>query len=163
MIAPKLAKAMNTQIAHEQFNAHAYRAVACYFKRLNLRGFEAFFKKQSKEENNHAEKLIEHLEDRGGTVELQALPAPKNEYASAVEAIKAVAALERNTTRTVHALHQQAVANKELATEVELHWLIKEQVEEEAWADELEDLAQKVGSSPASLYMLDHHWGKRAE
>jgi ferritin len=163
MIAPELAKALNAQIAHEQSNAHYYRAVACYFKRLNLRGFEAFFKKQSTEETTHAEKLIDHLEDRGGTVELQALPAPKNEYASAVEAIKAVAAMERNTTRAVHALHQQAVASKELATEVGLHWIIQEQVEEEAWADELEDLVQKVGTSPSSLYMLDHQWGKRAE
>ncbi len=163
MIAKEIEKAINTQIAHEQSNAHAYRAVACYFKRLNLHGFAAFFKKQSGEETEHAERLLAHLEERGGTVELCELPAPKNHWKSPVEAIRAVRDMEKNTSKDVIALYELALAKKDHALAVSLQWLVSEQVEEEAWADELVTLAEQFGDNPAHLYMLDHRWSKRAE
>jgi ferritin len=161
MISPEISKAVNAQIAHEQANAHAYRAVACYFKRLNLHGFDAFFRKQAGEETTHAEKLIDHLEERGGKVELQSVPAPRSDFASAVEAVKAVAEMERKTSRDIHALYELALAQKDHALAAALQWFINEQVEEEAWADELEAVIQQIGGSGPSLFMLDHRWAEK--
>ncbi|MFI5379468.1 MAG: ferritin [Tepidisphaerales bacterium] len=162
MISKDIARAVNTQIAHEQSNAHAYRAVACYFQRLNLHGFVAFFKKQSGEESTHAERLLKHLEERGGAVELAAIPAPKNEWASPLEAIKAVRDMEKNTSKDITALYELALAKKDHPLAVSLQWLVSEQVEEEAWAEELVALAEQLGDSSAHLFMLDHKWGKKA-
>ncbi len=161
MISKDIAKAINTQIAHEQSNSHAYRAVACYFKRLNLHGFTAFFAKQSSEETEHAERLLAHLEERGGTVELQSIPAPKNDWTSPVEAVKAVRDMEKNTSKDIIALYELALAKKDHALAVSLQWLVSEQVEEEAWSEELAATAEQLGDSPAHLFMLDHQWGKR--
>ncbi|MGA2499063.1 MAG: ferritin [Tepidisphaeraceae bacterium] len=162
MISKDIAKAVNAQIAHEQANSHAYRAVACYFRRLNLHGFTAFFKKQSGEETGHAERLLAHLEERGGTVELQVIPAPKNEWSSPVEAIKAVRDMEKNTSKQITALYELALAKNDHALAVSVQWLVNEQVEEEAWSEELVALAEQLGDSPAHLFILDHKWGKKA-
>ena len=86
MLSQEIQKALNLQIAHEQANAHIYRAVACWFQKQCLFGFEKYFKKQVAEETGHAEKLIEYVEDRDGNVELMSLPAPKMDYANVAEA-----------------------------------------------------------------------------
>lgn len=163
MIKASVAAAINKQIHHEQSNAHAYKAVALYFEGLNLHGFTAFFEKQVTDELDHAQKLIDHLVDRGGKVELGALPAPKADFANPLEAAKFVLGLERHTTELIHKLYELAGKEADYALQVRLHWLIEEQVEEEQWGEELVALLGQFGGNPGQLYMLDHHWGKRVK
>jgi ferritin len=161
MLSQELQKALNLQIAHEQANAHIYRAVACWFQKQCLFGFEKYFKKQVKEETEHAEKLIEYVEDRDGNVELMSLPAPKSDYANVAEAVKFVAALERKTTSLATALYEQALKANDHLTALSIQWLLTEQVEEEAWSTDLEDLVNTYGNDPAALLTLDAQWGAK--
>jgi ferritin len=163
MIKQAVVDAINKQIQHEQANAHAYQAVAQYFERLNLHGFSAFMEKQVEDEREHADKLIAHLNDRGGKVELAQLPAPRNEFANPLEAVKHTLELERHTTQLIHQLYELANKEKDYGLKVLMHWYIEEQVEEEQWAEELTELTGQFHQSPGQLYMLDHHWGKRAK
>jgi ferritin len=108
MITNSLLAAVNQQILHEQSNAHAYQAVSLYFGRVNLHGLEAFMAQQVVEERMHASKLIQHVNDRGGRVELGAIPAPKADFVSPLEAAESVQALERTTTETINQLYEMA-------------------------------------------------------
>jgi ferritin len=105
--------------------------------------------------------LIEYVEDRDGTVELTTIPAPKNEFASPAEAIKFVAALERNTTRLATSLYELALKSNDHSTALSIQWLLTEQVEEEAWSTDLEDLINTYGNDPAALLTLDAQWGSK--
>ena len=163
MIKQTIVEALNKQIQHEQNNAHIYHGTALYFESLNLRGLAAWLHKQAGDERGHADKFIKHLLDRGGKVELQELSAPKTAYASPLDAVKAVLALEQSTTATIHKLFALAKKEGDYALEVDLHWFIGEQVEEEQWAEELTSQMDQFHKSPGQLYMLDHHWGKRAK
>ena len=163
MIKPLVLAALLKQIQHEQSNAQAYRAVALYFGGLSLRGLEAFMSRQAREERGHAERLIAHAVDRGGQVELGAIPAYRSDFASPLEAARAVRDMERKTTESIHRLYELARKEGDHALEVRLHWFITEQVEEEAWSDELMATMERVHDQPGQLSMLDHQWGNRAK
>jgi len=163
MIKKNLLEALNKQIQHEQNNAHNYQAVALYFERLNLRGLAAWMNKQAGDERGHADRFIQHVMDRGGTVALGALAEPPASFEDPLEAVQSVLGLERSTTALIHKLADLARKEGDHALEVTLHWFVTEQVEEEQWAEELATLMEQFHKSPGQLYMLDHHWGKRAK
>jgi len=163
MIKKDIVEVLNRQIQHEQNNAHSYLAVALYFEALNLHGLAAWLFKQASDERGHAEKFIKHLLERGGSVELGAIAAPKAGFANPLEAVQQVQALERVTTALIHKLTDLARKENDYALEVLLHWFITEQVEEEQWAAELLAQMEQFHKNPGQLYMLDHHWGKRAK
>jgi ferritin len=163
MIKKNILEALNKQIQHEQNNAQIYHAVALYFESLNLHGLAAWLTKQAAGERDHAERFIRHVVDRGGTVELGALPAPKSAFADPLEAVKAVLTLETVTTALIYKLADLARKEGDYALEVALHWFITEQIEEEQSANELVTLTGQFYKNPGQLFMLDHQWRKRAK
>jgi ferritin len=162
MISSSFLTALNKQILHEQSNAHAYDAVSLYFARMHLSGLGAFMRRQMREERRHARKLIRHVADRGGQVELGIIPAPKGNFASPLDAAKSVRQLERTTTEAIHRLHDMARKEGDSALEVLLQWFITEQVEEEKWANQLTDLVEQFHERAGQMLVLDHDWAKRA-
>lgn len=71
-------KAINEQINAELTASYLYLSAASYFGRddVALKGFEKFFKKSSDEEREHAQKLIEYQNMRGGRVKFQDIKWP---------------------------------------------------------------------------------------
>ncbi|XP_056004466.1 soma ferritin-like [Ostrea edulis] len=67
--------AINDQITRELQASYFYQAYAQYFARSDvaLPGFAKFFSEASKEERNHAEKLMEYVNKRGGDIQLKEL------------------------------------------------------------------------------------------
>jgi ferritin len=163
MIKSTVLTALNNQIQHEQSNAHAYQSVSIYFGRLNLHGLEAFMARQTIDERMHADKLIQHVADRGGKVELLNIPAPAANFESPFEAVKFVRDLERTTTEMIHHLYELACKEADHALAMLLHWYITEQVEEEQWSNELMELTEQCKDRQGQLFMVDHQWGKRGE
>eukprot|EP01026_Neomeris_dumetosa_P055404 TRINITY_DN50377_c1_g1_i1.p2 TRINITY_DN50377_c1_g1~~TRINITY_DN50377_c1_g1_i1.p2 ORF type:complete len:246 (+),score=24.23 TRINITY_DN50377_c1_g1_i1:177-914(+) len=74
--------AINEQINIEYNISYAYHSMYAYFDRddVALRGFAQYFKEQSEEEREHAEKLMEYQNIRGGRVQLQSIMMPKMEF-----------------------------------------------------------------------------------
>ena len=64
--------------------------------------------------------------------------------------------MERANTRGINAVFEAALAAKDYPLQVLMHWFIKEQVEEEAWAAELVDRV-KSATCAGSLVDLDRH------
>ena len=64
-------QALNVQINNELYASYQYLAMSAYFGNTNvaLPGAAAYFLNQSLEEREHAQKLINYLNDRGGKVE----------------------------------------------------------------------------------------------
>jgi ferritin len=118
MIKPIVLSVIGKQIQHEQSNARAYEAASLYFGRMNLPGLEAFMARQALEERMHADKLIAHVSDRGGAVELLTLPAPRTDFASPLDAAGFVRDLERTTTEAIHRLFALARNDADYPLEV---------------------------------------------
>ena len=159
-LAPKVLTELNRQLNHELGAAHAYQALSIWCAARNFTGFAAFFAKQAGEERTHAGKMIDHVLDRGATPELAALPAPSGDHASLLDVALRAQAMEVANTRGIHAVYEAALAAKDYPAQVLMHWFINEQVEEEAWCDEMIDRV-KGASCAGGLSDLDQHIERR--
>lgn len=73
---------LNKQINLELWASYQYLAMWNYFERSNvgLDNIANFFKKSSEEENEHAKKLMEYQNRRGGVVVYEDILSPSLEY-----------------------------------------------------------------------------------
>ncbi|XP_058748220.1 ferritin-2, chloroplastic-like [Vicia villosa] len=129
--------AVNEQINVEYNVSYVYHALYAYFDRDNvaLRGLAKFFKESSEEEREHAEKLMEYQNKRGGKVKLQSIVMPLSEFdhadkGDALHAMELALSLEKLTNEKLLNLHSVASKNGDvqLADFVESQFL-GEQVE----------------------------------
>jgi ferritin len=155
--------ALNKQLEKEYDAAVVYQATAIYFEQELLKGFAAWFKRQLGEERAHAGRIIEYMLDRGAAPVLPATKAPKMKYASPLEALKSAVAHERANTAGIYACLTAAQQADDPATVEALQWFVKEQVEEEKWADEYTQMLEKVAGSVGGLWAFDHRVEKLAK
>jgi ferritin len=155
-IPAKVLTELNRQLNYELGAAHSYRALSLWCADQNLKGFAAFFAKQTGEEREHAEKIADHLFDRGSLPELSAIGAPKQNFKSLLEVAQQAQAMEQANTAGIHAVYEAALAAKDYPAQVLMHWFINEQVEEEAWTAEMVDRVQ-AATCAGSISDLDRH------
>jgi ferritin len=155
-IKPKVVTEIQRQLNYELGAAQNYLAMALWCDSQTLKGFARFFFKQVKEEQAHARKFMDHLLDRGVLPELAALQAPKAGFRTLLEVAQQAQQMERANTEGINQAYEAAVAAKDYPAQVCLQWFINEQVEEEAWTDEMVDRAQKA-TCAGSCQDLDRH------
>ncbi|XP_039010054.1 ferritin-2, chloroplastic-like isoform X2 [Hibiscus syriacus] len=104
--------AINEQINVEYNVSYVYHAMFAYFNRDNvaLKGLAKFFKESSLEEREHAEKLMEYQNKRGGKVKLQSILMPLSEFdhvekGDALYAMELALSLEKLTNEKLLNLH----------------------------------------------------------
>ncbi|KAJ0259469.1 Ferritin-4 [Hirschfeldia incana] len=129
--------AINAQINVEYNLSYVYHAMYAYFDRDNvaLKGLAKFFKESSVEEREHAEKLMEYQNKRGGKVKLQSIVAPLSEFehvdkGDALYGMELALSLEKLVNEKLLNLHSVASKNGDvhLADFIESEFLT-EQVE----------------------------------
>lgn len=85
------------QINQELQAAHVYLSLSSWAGHVNqaLPGLEKFFRESAEEEREHAQKLINYQNRRGGKVVLETLQAPDPDWSSARNAIESTLQLEK--------------------------------------------------------------------
>jgi ferritin len=132
-----------------------------HFKDVNLDGFAHWFDLQRQEEINHGLKIFEYVYDRGGKVELKALPQPPKSFSSHVDVAQQAFDHERGVTEKINDLYELALKGKDYQTQALLQWFISEQIEEEKSALVLVERLKMVGDDAAALFILDREMGAR--
>ena len=135
-------EAINNQVNMELVASYVYQSMSFYFDRddVSLPGFSKFFKNCSLEEREHAEKLMDYLNRRGGRVALQDIKKPeKDERASGLDALQAALVLEKKVNQSLLDLHALATkhADPHLTNFLEGYYL-EEQVRS------IKDLSDKI-------------------
>lgn len=161
MISKTMQDAINEQINRELYSSYLYLAMAAHFEAATLPGFAHWMRIQSGEETVHAMKLYDHLLERGGTVELKTIAAPPTDWKSTIEIQREVLNHEEQVTASIYEVYEVALAEKDYAAQVLLHWFINEQVEEERNASEIVRQLQRVEARETAVLMLDHRLSKR--
>jgi ferritin len=161
MLSPKVQEALNKQINLEFASAYAYLAMSAHFEAVNLAGFAGWMRTQYQEELLHALRLFDHMHDRGGAARLEAIPEPKGQYTTPLEAFETALKHEQKVTASIHQLYALAAKEDDYATQTMLQWFINEQVEEERNVNQAVDWLRMSGDSPVALLMLDQKFGAR--
>jgi ferritin len=159
----KVLKALNEQVKHEFYSSFLYLSIASYLENIPFDGFGKWFRKQAREEHEHAMKIYDYIVDRNCHVDLQAIDKPPVTFKSVEDVFTQSLAHEQKVTKYIHKLHDLALEEKDLATAVFLHWFITEQVEEEKNANDNLDLIRLNGDDRAGLFVLDQNFRKLAE
>lgn len=156
MINAKTEIAINMQIKQELTAAYNYLGMSAHFHHENLSGFAHWCLVQYQEELVHAMRLFDYLLDRGGRVDLEAIPQPKCTFSSPVEVFQTALAQERENTKSIDSLYQLAASLNDHATISHLQWFVDEQVEEEKSVGEVLSLVERANGEPnAILYLND--------
>lgn len=163
MISNTMQNAINEQIQKEFYSSYLYLAMAANCETLNLPGFARWMYLQAEEERSHGMKLFEHVIDRGGKVELQAIEAPQSVWKDSLELFQNVQEHEAFVTASIHSLYEVALKEKDYAAQVMLQWFIDEQVEEEKNAAEIVEQLRMVDGKGSALLMLDRALGARGK
>ena len=163
MLDAKIESALNDQIKHELASAYLYLSMAAHFEAANLPGSAKWMRRQAGEEQAHAMKIFDYINDRDGRVRLQALPQPPVEFASTVDVWEQTLAHEQKVTGLIHSLYAMATDAKDFATQALMQWYVTEQVEEEKTARSILEQVQRIGPTSSAIFFLDRHLGKDAE
>ena len=161
MFSRKVQDVMNDQIQRELESAYIYLSMAAYFDSANLPGFAHWMKVQFQEEQAHAFKFYDFVNDRSGQVLLQALGQPPVKFQSPLDAFEKALAHEEKITAHINDLYALATEEKDIASQNLLQWFVEEQVEEEKNAGDIVDMLKKIGDSNHALIMLDRELGQR--
>jgi len=161
MLSKKLQSALNDQINAELFSAYLYLSMSSWFKAQNLEGFASWLQVQAQEEVEHAMKIYGYLHDKGAAVELKQIEAPQKSWKSPLAAFEDAYKHEVYISGRINDLADLAVAEKDHATNVFLHWFVEEQVEEEASALAVVEKLKLVATHPSGIYMLDREMASR--
>jgi len=161
MIGKRMQEAMNDQIMHETFSAYLYVAMAAYFQAEGLDGMSQWMKAQAQEELTHAARFFNHIAERGGRVELQAIDKPEKEWSSPLDAFKAAFKHEEFISGRINELATIADEENDRAASIMLQWFVTEQVEEEDSVSKVIDLLKIAGEKGPGLLMADRELAAR--
>eukprot|EP01135_Chromosphaera_perkinsii_P002846 Nk52_evm1s229 gene=Nk52_evmTU1s229 len=156
---------INEQIAYELRASYTYMAMASYFSRddVALPGFAKFFSKNSDEERDHAQKLINYQNMRGGRVQYQEIEAPPTEIPSAMAALEEALNLEKTVNAHLLKVHKIAEEQNDcqLTDFIEGEFL-SEQVEAMKELADLITNLKRCGGDGLGLFLFDKELEKHA-
>ncbi len=162
MLSEAMQTAMNDQINREYFSSYLYSAMANWFESGNLPGCAKWMRMQADEERGHAEKFVQFLHDKGARVQLQAIDAPQNEWATPLAAFEEAYKHEQHISAEINKLSSLAIDEQDHASRVFLEWFVTEQVEEEASVDAVVQRVRLVQDAPGGMFLIDQELASRS-
>jgi len=161
MLSEKMVMKLNYQINRELYSAYLYLSMASYADAEGLNGFANWFKIQAKEEEFHAEKMYNYVNQQGRRVVLEAIEQPQTDFTSMVGLFEQTLKHEKVVTSLINGLVKLAREENDYATESFLQWYVTEQVEEEANPAEMIQKLKYIGKDGRGLLMLDKELAAR--
>ena len=159
LISEALNNQMNEQIGHELGASLQYINIAAYFDDAGLPMLTQHFFRQADEEREHAMKFVRYLLDAGGKVAIPSIPAPRNEFASAEEAVSLALEWEYTVTKQINALLDRATGERDYVAHDFLEWFAREQLEEVSSMDTLLKMIRRTGE--AGLMLVENALASR--
>jgi len=160
-ISASMQRALNEQIQKEFGASYLYLSMAAYFAEKNLNGFARWMRLQANEELEHAMRLFEYVNQRGGRVLLQAVGKPPSDFGRPRDAFGKALEHEQAVTASIHRLYALADQHSDLATMRALDWFVTEQVEEESNFSLIIRKLKRVEGDGRGLLMVDQELGQR--
>jgi ferritin len=161
MASEKMLQLLNDQFNRELYSVNLYLSMASYCLSEDLDGFANFYRVQAQEETFHAMKQFDYIHQVEGKVTMQALSQPPAEFSGLTDLFEKTIAHEKEVSRSINELVQQALSESDFATHTFLQWFITEQVEEESTMHTLLKKLKMIGDNQSALYLMNEELGRR--
>lgn len=160
MISEKLENAINVQIMEEMWSSNLYLSMSFHLQKEGFDGFASWLKKQSQEELGHAYDLADFLIKRGGTAKVNQVNVVPQGWGSVLEVFDAVYKHECHVSQLIDNLVNVAAEVKDKAAQDFLWSYVREQVEEEASAQNILEKLKRCNDHSGILYLDDKLGGR---
>src|SRR5699024_2994845 len=155
-MSPELEAKFNEQITLEFEASIVYRQLAIEMDNQDLTGAGAWLRHQADEEIVHANKFIDHLDDRGNYPRIGDISRPPAvDTASMLEVFQAALAHEEKVSAAIRALALAAEEEGDLDSRPILNWFLDEQIEEESTVSAIISRITLLGDDGAGLLRID--------
>jgi len=162
MLSEKMLEALNVQANRELYSSYLYLSMSYYFESVKMPGFAGWMRVQAGEELVHTMKMLDYVASAGGRARMLAVEAPRESWASPVDAFQQVWDHERAVSGLIRALVGVSEAEMDEATRSFLQWYLDEQVEEEESSDSVLNLVKAAGNDATALRAADMKLGQRS-
>jgi len=157
-LSTNIQSALNDQMTREAHAAQIYLSYGAWADNEGYNGIANFLFRHAEEERNHMMKILEYILERGGTVKIEAIPAPSPNPTNIQNCFEKVFEQEVDNTKWIYKLVKMSLEAEDWATWRFMQWFVKEQTEEEKLSINLLDKIKIAGGDKASgdvLYALD--------
>ena len=157
-LSTNIQSALNDQMTREAHAAQIYLSYGAWADNEGYNGIANFLFRHAEEERNHMMKILEYILERGGTVKIEAIPAPSPNPTNIQNCFEKVFEQEVDNTKSIYKLVKMSLNEEDWATWHFMQWFVKEQTEEETLALNLLDKIKIAGGEKATgdaLYALD--------
>ncbi|MDD3293581.1 MAG: ferritin [Geobacteraceae bacterium] len=161
MINKEMVQALNKQLNNEIYSAYLYLSMSSFTTFIGLKGTANWFMVQYQEEMTHAMKFYDYINSQGEHAQLDAIAAPPAEFGTLLSMFEQTLKHEQFITRCINDLMDQAVKEKDHATQIFLQWFVTEQIEEEGNDNDIIAKLRLVGDSAHGLMMVDRDLAAR--
>jgi len=155
MLSDALVKALNEQINSEFAASNRYLQMSAWCSYKGLPGCAAFMRKQAAEEMDHMRRLFGYVCETGALAVIGTIKAPGTSYKSVQEVFEQTYEHEREVTRRIFKLVEQALSEKDYSTFNFLQWYVAEQHEEESLFKSILDKFKIIGTDNRGLFFID--------
>ena len=163
MISNDMSEKLNVQINREMYSAYFYLGLSAQAETANLKGAAAWFFAKYGEEMEHALKIYRYLIDQDAAVSFTGIGAPPSRSEGILDMFEQTLAHEREVTGAINELVDQALSEKDHATNVFLQWFVTEQIEEEATVNDILGRLRLFGDQGQGLFMIDNELAELAK
>jgi ferritin len=146
---------LQQHLTMERQSHNSYLALALWCAEREMRGFASLFKQEAIDEQHHAALFADYLLARGQRVELDALPAPCQNWADLEHILVNVFQMEADVTTSLQQLYSQAERSGDVRTTVFLDPIIQGQISSEHQAAHLLGRVRFAAGNPAALLVID--------
>lgn len=161
MLNEKVEEALNEQINREMYSSYLYLAMSAYSSSVGLPGFAHWFRVQVEEENIHAMKLFDYINNQDGRVRLKEIKEPPMEFGTPMKMFQQTLKHEQFITRSIHELVGLTLVEKDEKTASFLQWYVEEQGEEEENDKEIISKLKGFEENKNTLTEIDAELAKR--
>ena len=161
MVSESILKLLNEQIKKEFHSAYLYLGIKAYFEDQGLKGMANWFQIQTQEEQDHAMKFFNYVNEVGGLVQLGRIEKVTSTYESPLAAMEASLHHELYITDSIYKIVDLAIEERDHKTNSFLKWFVDEQVEEEANAEDNVKNLKLVKDDPNGLLLIDREMAAR--
>jgi ferritin len=150
-----LLEGLQEHLAMERKASAAYWAMAIWFAERELRGFCAYLKAESQGEQAHAGQVADYLLARGQSVDLGALPAPRQEWSGVEEILAEAFRMEADLTSSLQLLYAMAERAGDVRTTVFLDPMVQGQIAAENVSAHLLGRVRFTRQEAAGMLLID--------
>jgi ferritin len=156
MLAEKILKALNEQLAHEERNSRIYLQMAGWCEAGIFRGVAKWFYKAAEDENKHKMTIATYIADKNEKFMISSQEAPSCEYEGILDLFTKTMETEKGTTASLNTIYRFAMTEGDYVTAEFLLPLLHEQIEEENKVQTVLDFIATAGTMPPGLALIDN-------